>query len=468
MVRSTVAVAVILLGASAGAEEPAESSAAPRASARPNVILLMSDDQGWGDVGFRGHPKLKTPHLDRMAREGLRFERFYSAAPVCSPTRGSALTGRHPLRLGIPGANAGRMPDREVTLGEALGSLGYATGFFGKWHLGTLTTKVKDANRGGPGSERVYAPPWEHGFDVSFATESKVPTWDPLVVPAEGCHPRAGAKGLAPGSPYGTRFWTGPEIQATDNVRGDDSRVIVDRAVPFIEGAVAAGKPFLAVVWFHTPHLPVVAGGKYLELYSGLSTDEQHYFGAITAMDDQIGRLRRRLDELGVARNTMLWFCSDNGPENRTPGTTGGLRARKRSLYEGGVRVPGLLIWPERIRAPRVTTVPCGTSDFFPTIAAAVGFRGVPAESFDGVDLLPLIDGEISSRARSIPFRHGRWAALVGERYKLVRRPDRTYELYDLDADPSETDDLATTRAEELRERIASLERWERTLPPSR
>jgi len=151
----------------------------------PNVVLLMTDDQGWGDVKYNGHESLQTPNLDAMAASSLRFERFYAAAPVCSPTRGSCMTGRHPFRYGVFGANAGHMRAEEVTIAEALRASGFTTGHFGKWHLGTLTKKGRDSNRGGARNLQHYAPPWDHGFDVCFSTEAKVPTFDPMTTPAK-------------------------------------------------------------------------------------------------------------------------------------------------------------------------------------------------------------------------------------------------------------------------------------------
>ena len=144
------------------------------AAEKPNIILLMADDLGWGDVGFNGNKTIKTPHLDAMAKNGLKFNRFYAAAPVCSPSRGSCITGRHPYRYGIPFANSGHMKPEELTLAELLKVQGYSTGHFGKWHLGTLTKTVKDANRGGPRSMKHFSPPQANGFDVCFSTESKV------------------------------------------------------------------------------------------------------------------------------------------------------------------------------------------------------------------------------------------------------------------------------------------------------
>jgi len=431
---------------------PRHLAAAP--AAKPNVILAMTDDQGWGDTGYNGHPILKTPTLDAMARSGMRFDRWYSGAPVCSPTRGSAITGRHPYRYGIFHANTGHMRKQEITLAEALKTQGYRTGHFGKWHLGTLTTKTRDSNRGRPGDARHYAPPWDNGFDVCFSTEAKVPTYDPMIKP--------GTKG----QPYGTYYWDGPEHRVTDNLEGDDSRVIMDRAIPFIQEAAKAGKPFLAVVWFHTPHLPVVAGPKHRKLYADQPEGAQHYLGCITAMDEQMGRLRAELRSLGVAENTMLWFCADNGPEGRkktaTNGSAGPLRGRKRSLYEGGIRVPGLLEWPAKVTRPRVVTIPCSTSDYFPTVLDALGFqmKGQP-EPLDGVSLLPLIEGTMTERPRPIGFESSGQVALIGNRYKIYGKgKSPKYELYDLIEDPGEQHDLATQKPEIARQMAATLERW--------
>ncbi len=436
-------------------------TAGPPASggSQPNVILCMADDQGWGDTGYNGHPFLQTPHLDAMSQAGLRFDRFYSGAPVCSPTRGSALTGRHPYRYGIPTANAGHVRDQEVTLAELLKEHGYSTGHFGKWHLGTLTNDQEDGRRGGRRPEH-YAPPWEHGFDESFSAEVQMPTWDPMVDQA-----------------FPSKYWTGPGEYAAENLEGDDSRVIMDRAIPFIRKAAESGTPFFVVIWFHTPHSPVLAGPDHRALYADFSEGEQHYYGCITALDEQVGRLRAQLRELGVAGDTMLWYCSDNGPEGRTPhirnnrGSSGGLRGRKRSLFEGGLRVPGILEWPNRIDGGRSTAMPCSTSDYLPTVAAALGLSG-PADSrpMDGINLMPLIEGTMQRRGTRIGFqtpdggesgRENRLGspdhALIGDRYKFLSYLDdaRIEEdmLFDLAVDPGERHNLV----EELPEMAASM-----------
>ena len=416
---------------------------------RPNVILCMTDDQGWGDTGYNGHPVLRTPHLDRMAREGVRFERFYSGAPVCSPTRGSCLTGRHPYRYGIPFANAGHMKPEEITLAEVLKTQRYATGHFGKWHLGTLTTKIKDSNRGRPGDASHYSPPWENGFDRCFSTEAKVPTfW------TDDAYEN-----------YGTHYWkeSGEKVSAPE-IRGDDSKLIMDHALPFIRSAAGTNTPFLAVIWFHAPHLPVLSAPPYTDGYE----EHKDYLGCITAMDEQMGRLRAELQLLGIEEDTMLWFCSDNGPEgnDKAPGSTGGLRGRKRSLYEGGVRVPGLLVWPRVVKKPAVVNMPCSTSDYFPTVLDALGFAMTEAKQrpFDGVSLLPAIKGEMNDRPRPIAFESRNQLSLTDNRYKIYSADGgQTFELHDLIEDPAETINLAATHPTILQDMKVTLEKWRRS-----
>lgn len=437
----------------------------------PNIILCMADDLGWADTGYSGHPILVTPHLDAMSTEGIRFNRFYSAAPVCSPTRGSCLTGRHPFRYGIFGANAGHLPSEEVTLAEILKSMGYTAGHFGKWHLGTLTETVLDSNRGGERGKEHYSPPWENGFDVCFSTEAKVPTWDPMIRPV-GWDDNRWWDPVDPGresEPYGTRYWTGPDREVSGGMEGDDSRIIMDRATSFIRKATDEQRPFFAVIWFHSPHWPVVAGSEYRRLYPGQDEFTRNHFGCITAMDEQVGRLRTELVESGVSENTMLWFCSDNGPEGKVEegashgaGSAGILRGRKRSLYEGGVRVPGLLVWPGGIGKPQQTDIPCCTSDYFPTIMELLDFRPEdPILPMDGVNLMPLIRGRMPSRSHPIAFESGRQISLIDNRYKIISTDTgKIFELYDLVSDPGETTDLAGSEPAILETMAARLTEW--------
>tara|TARA_Y100001972_G_scaffold126535_1_gene180555 strand:+ start:4219 stop:5682 length:1464 start_codon:yes stop_codon:yes gene_type:complete len=412
---------------------------------KPNIILLMADDHGWGDTGYNGNDTILTPHLDRMAGSGIHFNRFYAAAPVCSPTRGSCITGRHPYRYGIYTANAGMMKPEEITLAEAVKTKGYRTGHFGKWHLGTLTNDTIDANRGGRKPD-VYSPPWDNGFDVCFSTESKVPTWDPMVTPSKEA---LDVGNRTPGDHFGTFYWTGPGQIETDNLEGDDSRVIMDRAIPFVKESVESEEPFLAVIWFHTPHLPVLTGEKYRNMYPGMSEDIQHYYGCITAMDEQIGRLLTTLEELGADENTLIFYTSDNGPEGakriaRTQGSTKGLRGRKRSLYEGGVRVPGIMYWPERITQSSKVDLPVSTSDYYPTILDILDIEMPNQPMVDGISLVPLLEGKMDTRPTPIGFQFKDQLSWVEGKYKLYS-PDQgeSWELYDIEADPGETLDIS-------------------------
>ncbi|MGB1788287.1 MAG: sulfatase family protein [Limisphaerales bacterium] len=420
------------------------------ATEKPNIVLIMCDDLGWGDVGFNGNKVIRTPHLDAMAKGGMKFNRFYAAAPVCSPTRGSCITGRHPFRYGIPFANSGHMKPEELTLAELLKKQGYTTGHFGKWHLGTLTKTVKDANRGGPRGAKNYSPPQVNGFDACFSTESKVPTWDPLFRP-KGNNSRQWwdpVMAASDANPYGTAYWNEHGESVTENTRGANSRVIMDRAIPFIQKATQARQPFFSIIWFHTPHLPVVAGPEFMAMYKDHPKYAQHYYGCITAMDEQVGRLRSELRKLGAAENTLLFFCSDNGPEGQTgkaPGSAGHLSGRKRSLLEGGIRVPGLVEWPARIKPGRTTNVPCVTSDYLPTILALIDVEPITDRPIDGISLVPLFDGKLAKRGRPIGFESKGQTAWIGDRYKLYfsGKAKGGPQLFDLIADPSEKQDLA-------------------------
>jgi len=460
-------------------------------AAKPNIVLIMADDLGWGDTGFNGNTVIQTPHLDLMAKDGLKFNRFYAAAPVCSPTRGSVLSGRHPFRYGIATANSGHLLAEERTLAELLRKLGYTTGHFGKWHLGTLTKTERDSNRGGSRGAEHFSTPVMNGFDVNFSTEAKVPTWDPLLRPTQAR--RTWWDPIQPGvksQNYGTAYWDHHGNRVIENMRGDDSRVIMDRVIPFIDAAVKSGKPFFTVVWFHAPHLPVVAGPKYTALYSTADKYAQHYYGCVTALDEQVGRLRAELDRLGVAEDTLITFCSDNGPEGKTrndktsgsesnprdgsPSSAGPFRGRKRDLFEGGIRVPGVIVWPREIKAGSITDYPAVTSDYLPTILEVVDVKLPETLPIDGVSLLPVFKTPALSRRKSIGFHFQGRVALVGDRYKLIQYPEGTvegndeslprsngeFQLFDLLADPGETTDIAAKHPDVVSEMSQQLDAW--------
>ena len=440
---------------------------------KPNIILVMADDLGWGDPGYNGNAIIQTPHLDQMSREGIRFERFYSGSSVCSPTRASCLTGRNGFRMGIRTANQGHLPESEISLAEILKKHGYRTGHFGKWHLGTLTPEYsgKGASRK---AKQNYSAPGMNGFDEWFSTEFAVATWDPYK--RENSH-------LNKRMQWDSRslYWhNGKNI--TEPMTGDDSRIIMDKAIPFIENAVANDKPFFSVVWFHTPHTPVIGGPAYLDKYQEHDEQAQHYYACVTAMDEQIGRLRERLRQLGAHENTMIWFCSDNGPEGAKPngrnqGSQGKLRGRKRSLYEGGIRVPGILVWPEKIKNGRTTGMPCVTSDFFPTICELVKEPLPTDRQYDGTSLVALIDNQMSERKSPIFFQFRNQASVIDGNFKLVNNPNapnqpardtskqtvEKWELYDLSNDMQEKSNIIVSNPDTAKRLRAELTQWQQS-----
>lgn len=438
------------------------------AAPRPNIVLLMCDDLGYGDLTiYNPESRIRTPALERLAADGLTFTRFYAAAPVCSPTRGSCLTGRHPFRYGIYSANVGHLPEQEATLPEYLAKEGYATGHFGKWHLGTLTKTVRDSNRGGRGEH--FSPPRLHGYQDSLVTEAKVPTYDPMVKPPQGGN--LGWEYLKPGDPrvpFGTAYWDHQGKAVRDNLEGDDSRIVMDRAIVFMEKAVQKQQPFFAAIWFHAPHLPVVAGPEQVQQYSNEDLYTRNYYGCLSAMDQQIGRLRKKLEQLEISDNTWIWFCSDNGPEGRAdkaPGSAGMLRGRKRSLYEGGIRSPGIVVWPGKIPAGTRSSIPAVTSDYLPTILAALELQAIDQRPIDGISLWPtLLSPTQSKREDGIGFQSGGQAAWIENQYKIYRpRKNQEWELYDLQQDAGEKQNLADQLPAILQQRIETFDEWQRS-----
>jgi arylsulfatase A-like enzyme len=386
------------------------AAAAVHASDRPNIIFVMADDMGWGQTGYRGHPILKTPNLDAMAANGLRFERFYAGCPVCSPTRASVLTGRSPDRAGVLTHGYALRP-QEKTISQALKAAGYATAHFGKWHL--------DGYKG-PGAP-VLAD-------------------DPLSPGAFGFDEWLSATNFIDRDPYLGRNGK-PE-----RFEGDSSEIIVAEALKFIERQHAAAKPVFTVIWYGTPHSPFRAGDADRAPFNGLDAESANHHGELVAMDRSIGALRAMLREFGMAENTLLVFCSDNGglPKIQPP-TTGSLRGNKGTVYEGGLRVPGIIEWPGQI-TPRVTEHPACTMDLFPTVADIVGLpETVFVKPLDGVSLKPLFERDTGPRATPIPFRFEAKAALVDNQHKILTHDLKAgeFELYDLAVDPNETHNLA-------------------------
>lgn len=361
----------------------AATAGAGATAAPPNIILVMADDQGWGDMAYNGHPHLQTPHFDALAREGVRFDRFYAAAPLCSPTRGSVLTGRTPNRYGVYSYGHPLRP-QEKTLAQALKSAGYRTGHFGKWHLGSVQL-ASPVNPGAFGFDEWISAP--NFFDV-----------DPIL----------SNKGRA--VPF----------------QGDSSDVTVDLALKFIRECAQQKPrgPFFAVVWYGSPHAPHQALPKDRDLYAGRPKAERDFLGEITAMDRAFGRLREELRTLGLRDNTLLWYCSDNGALPKI-GSSGGRRNNKGSIYEGGLLVPALLEWPARIEAARTIRSAAVTSDIYPTLLEIVGVKVDHQPVLDGTSLWPLLQGGPDTRAKPIGFWRSPGGGLIANSAVWMK------ELYD-------------------------------------
>ena len=410
---------------------------------QPNILFLLADDLGWGDVNYNGG-LADTPHLDAMARgeHSVQFDRFYSGAPVCSPTRGTVLTGRNHNRYCIWRANThGKdcdwtddfvcpmrmpLPPSEITVAEVLQNIGYRTAALGKWHLGDL----KHLETGHP----LWSPshPGIHGFDVWKVTERAVPTVNPNCACFDPKTCRIGH--YANTAPPACSNYFGNNVSSTctntsssnifssssenatttshhqppcpilphpSPILGDDSHFIVDDLKSFIEESAANSQPFFAYVAFHTPHSRYIAPTAYKEKYAGLGSKEKDYYGSIEALDDAVGQVLLHLDTLGLAEDTMVWFTSDNGPADGSPGSTNGLEGRKGSLYEGGIRVPGIIHWPSIIQENRVTEYPVTTTDFLPTVLDITGTELPDSRSLDGISILPYLLGSRTSRSAS-------------------------------------------------------------------
>lgn len=354
------------------------------AAGRTNIILMMGDDHGWVETGYNGHPYLHTPVLDEMAATGLRFDRFYSGASTCSPTRTSFLTGRHPNRSGTFSPNWSTRPE-EITIGRLMKQAGYRTAHFGKWHVGA----VKADSPLSPGAL---------GFDEWLAHDNFFEL-DPVL----------------------SRNGGPPE-----KFQGESSEILVDEAIRFANASMEEDMPFLIVVWFGSPHEPYVGLPRDLALYDDLPAKFENEtvsltdvntggrtektarevlrerFAEITAMDRAIGKLRNHLRQAGLRENTLLLYCGDNGIPS-SGDFENPLRGRKGDVYEGGLLVPGVIEWPAVITQPRNTSANAVTSDLLPTLCDIAGIE-LPNRPLDGVSLLPLLEGRMTERPEPIFF----------------------------------------------------------------
>ncbi|MFJ9130341.1 sulfatase-like hydrolase/transferase [Streptomyces sp. NPDC102340] len=418
---------------------------------RPNVVVIYADDLGWGDLGCFGADDFDTPALDGLAASGVRLPQWYVNSPVCSPSRASLLTGRHPAHAGVEAILGGTrrtvgLPD-QPTLASELRGRGYATGIFGKWHLGV------DPEYG----------PLKRGFDEHFGFLA-------------GCVDY-----------YSHIYYWGDHNPLHDLWEGEDevwyngeylTTVIGHRAADFIERN--AENPFFCYVPFNAPHYPMHAPAEYVAQFAHLPVGRQMMAAMVKAMDDAIAGILATLDRLGLRENTLVLFSSDNGPsiEERNwldgeeisydGGSAGGLRGHKGSLFEGGVRVPTIISWPAGLPSGGDGAVVGCMSDVLPTVLEAVDGTQPIDENLDGRSVLAeLAAGEAGpdrwhfwKYEGQLSGRLGRWKAVLNGCESMEEAVAVAEGLYDLDADPAEEHNLAPTHPERFEEMRAEVERW--------
>jgi len=451
-----------LLSAPLAALQAADS---PKPVAKPNILFILADDLGWGDLHCYGNARIRTPNLDRLARAGSLFTQFYVNGSVCSPSRAALMTGQFPARnrihnaiTGVSKKNeesgvAGFLDPRVPTVTALLKRAGYATGHFGKWHLAH-----------GPGPS-----PTEYGVDDhrTYATASGAPTWD--LVPSE--------------------FWP------------KSSELIVDETLRFIRAN--RDKPFYVNLWSIIPHAALNPTEKQMKPYEklnfgktwdrdrgpGIPHKDPHaiYFASVTDLDTQLGRLLAELDKMELSKNTLIIFTSDNGPEilqssangYSAGGSAGPFRGRKRSLYEGGVRMPFIVSWPGRVPAGRIENdaILSGV-DLMPTVCKLAGVPMPAGHAPDGEDVSDILLGASRARTQPLfwewrfsitgePFHRSPMLAVREGDWKLLMNPDRSrIELYNIPRDPTELSNQDGSQPDMVASLSEKLLAWKSTLPP--
>ena len=414
------------------------------AQTQPNVVILLADDLGYKDVGCYGGP-VKTPAIDQLAKDGVRFTDFYSGCAVCSPSRATLLTGRHHIRTGVyswindEGQNS-HLLLRERTIAEILKDRGYSTAHIGKWHLG-LPTK----NRSKP-------TPSHHGFDYWFTT------WN----------------NASPSHKNPNNFIRNG--QAVGPLEGYSCQLVADEAIDWLENHRHPKAPFFLNLWFHEPHAPIAAPDKIVSTYGELKDRAAVYSGTIDNTDRAISRIVEKLNQMGVGEDTLIIYASDNG--SYRDDRVGNLRGKKGSNWDGGIRVPGIFSWPAVIPKNRVEKQPAGLVDLLPTLCGLLNLEVPQDRMIDGSDLSPLLKGKPDSFKRHQPmFWHlQKSRPIVAMRdgdFSLVANPDyeistsnmfqehwiprvkdggyKDFQLFDLSKDPGQKQNMASEYPELLK-----------------
>ena len=420
------------------------------AQTSPNVVILLADDLGYKDVGCYGGP-VKTPAIDQLAKDGMRFTDFYSGCAVCSPSRATLLTGRHHIRTGVyswihdEGQNS-HLLLRERTIAEILKDRGYSTAHVGKWHLGL------------PTQNRSKPTPSHHGFDYWFTT------WN----------------NASPSHKNPNNFIRNG--QAVGRLEGYSCQLVADEAIDWLENHRHPKAPFFLNLWFHEPHAPIAAPDKLVSSYGKLKDRAAIYSGTIDNTDRAISRVVEKLNQMGVRENTLIIYASDNG--SYRDDRTGNLRGSKGSNWDGGIRVPGIFSWPAVINKNRVLKDPAGLVDVLPTLCGLLNLEVPQDRMIDGSDLSPLLKGKPDSFKRHQPmFWHlQKSLPIVAMRdgvFSLVANPDyeipatnmfqerwiprvkdggyKDFQLFDLSKDPGQTQNIASEYPELLKKLKAKL-----------
>jgi arylsulfatase A-like enzyme len=419
---------------------------------RPNVVVVITDDQGYADVGFNGSKDIPTPHIDRIAKEGVRFTRAYVTFPVCGPSRAGLLTGRHQSRFGFdrnpngdPADARGGVPRTELMLPEMLKTAGYHSMLVGKWHMGTHPT-LRPRNR---------------GFDEFYGFIEGGHSYRPEEIEFEDI-----SESKKPYDWYRTKLVDNGARVAFNQYLTDE---LSDRAVDFVRRRAGQPQPFFLYLAYNAPHTPLQANEKYLARFPNIADAKRRTYAAmVSAVDDGVGRLLAELDAKGVADNTIVIFLSDNGGViDRATGEqpvadNGPLRGGKSQLFEGGIRVPFAMRWPAMIGAGRDYTRPISAMDITGTLAGQLGLQVNPDKPLDGVDLIPYLKGEKSDDPQPVlffrKFDQKQSAMVIGD-LKYVDTGEFKL-LFNLRSDEGEKVNIAAANLENMAQLTKLFEIW--------
>jgi len=429
----------VVVAASLAAEPTAVQT---RARPQTNFLVILCDDLGYGDLGCFGNRRVRTPCLDRLAAQGMRLTACYASAPVCSPSRCGMLTGRIPNRLGvydwIPAGSPVHLRRDEVTIARLLQQAGYDTCHVGKWHCNGMFNSPEQPQ------------PVDHGFNHWFSTQNNA----------------------APSHDSPTNFVRNG--QPVGRLEGFSSSLVADEAIRWLEGRADKRRPFCLFVWFHEPHEPIASPEKYVRLYPEATVPGQAlYYANVSQMDSQVGRLMEYLERSGLAESTLVFFTSDNGPETlnryrgswRSHGTAGPLRGMKLWLYEGGIRVPGIIRWPGRTKPGQICDEPVINLDILPTFCQIAGIQMPTDRAIDGASFLPILEGRPIPRVQPLYWQYDQalgWArvAMRDRDFKMLADAAlERFELYHIRQDMGETTDLAAKEPQRLKTMATQLRR---------